>query len=84
MLGQLERGVSIYDRSGVVEQLENDRGRLRRLTNGGEVIESLSREQSWPSAATCQTLDTGQSFVILRCTSYASRDDRRSGCGPAQ
>lgn len=31
-----------------------ERGRIRRLTNGGEVIESLSREQAWPSAATCQ------------------------------
>ncbi|WP_460698945.1 Gfo/Idh/MocA family protein [Nocardia thraciensis] len=31
-----------------------ERGRLSRLTNGGDVIESLSREQSWPSAATCQ------------------------------
>lgn len=31
-----------------------ERGRIRRLTNNGEVIESLSREQSWPSAASCQ------------------------------
>lgn len=31
-----------------------ERGRIRRLTNDGEVVESLSREQSWPSAATCQ------------------------------
>lgn len=31
-----------------------ERGRIRRLTNGGEAIESLSREQSWPSAATSQ------------------------------
>jgi predicted dehydrogenase len=31
-----------------------ERGRVRRLTNDGEVIESLSREQSWPAAATCQ------------------------------
>lgn len=31
-----------------------ERGRIRRLTNGGESIESLSREQSWPSAATSQ------------------------------
>jgi len=31
-----------------------ERGRIRRLTNGGEVIESLSREQAWPSAAACQ------------------------------
>ncbi|WP_326829617.1 Gfo/Idh/MocA family oxidoreductase [Streptosporangium sp. NBC_01810] len=31
-----------------------ERGRIQRLTNGGDVIESLSREQAWPSAATCQ------------------------------
>ncbi len=31
-----------------------ERGRIRRLTNDGEVIESLSREQAWPSAAACQ------------------------------
>jgi predicted dehydrogenase len=31
-----------------------ERGRIRRLTNDGQVVESLSREQSWPSAATCQ------------------------------
>ncbi len=30
------------------------RGRIRRMTNDGEVIESLARVQSWPSAATCQ------------------------------
>lgn len=31
-----------------------ERGRIRRLTNDGAVVESLSREQAWPSAATCQ------------------------------
>jgi predicted dehydrogenase len=31
-----------------------ERGRIRRLSNDGQVVESLSREQSWPSAATCQ------------------------------
>ncbi|UQS22867.1 Gfo/Idh/MocA family oxidoreductase [Amycolatopsis thermalba] len=31
-----------------------ERGRIRRLGNDGEVIESLSREQAWPSAAACQ------------------------------
>ncbi|WP_147131657.1 Gfo/Idh/MocA family protein [Nocardia ninae] len=31
-----------------------ERGCIRRLTNGGEVIESLRREQAWPSAAACQ------------------------------
>lgn len=31
-----------------------ERGRLRRLTNSGEVVESLIREQGWPSAAASQ------------------------------
>lgn len=31
-----------------------ERGRIRRLTNDGQVVESLAREQSWPSAASCQ------------------------------
>lgn len=38
--------------SGGIVHLE--RGCIRRLTNGGEVIESLRREQAWPSAAACQ------------------------------
>jgi hypothetical protein len=31
-----------------------ERGRIRRLANGGDVIESLSRDQAWPSAAAGQ------------------------------
>jgi predicted dehydrogenase len=31
-----------------------ERGRIRRLSNSGDVIESLAREQAWPSAATSQ------------------------------
>src|SRR5690625_744495 len=31
-----------------------ERGRIQQLTNSGDIIESLSREQAWPSAATCQ------------------------------
>jgi predicted dehydrogenase len=31
-----------------------ERGRIRRLTNDGEVVESLAREQAWPSAAASQ------------------------------
>lgn len=31
-----------------------ERGRIRRLNNDGEVVESLSREQSWPSASVSQ------------------------------
>src|SRR5690606_14501003 len=31
-----------------------ERGRIQRLTNDGEVVESLAREQAWPSAAVSQ------------------------------
>ncbi|VFA98136.1 Glucose--fructose oxidoreductase precursor [Nocardia cyriacigeorgica] len=31
-----------------------ERGRIRRLTNDGRVVESLAREQAWPSAAASQ------------------------------
>jgi predicted dehydrogenase len=31
-----------------------ERGRIQRMTNDGEMIESLAREQAWPSAATSQ------------------------------
>lgn len=31
-----------------------ERGRIRRLTNSGELVESLSREQGWPAAAASQ------------------------------
>lgn len=31
-----------------------ERGRIRRLTNSGDIIESLAREQSWPAAAVSQ------------------------------
>lgn len=31
-----------------------ERGRLQRLTNGGQLIESLTREPAWPSASTSQ------------------------------
>ncbi|MCP2297586.1 putative dehydrogenase [Nocardia amikacinitolerans] len=31
-----------------------ERGGIRRMTNDGTVIESLRREQAWPSAAACQ------------------------------
>lgn len=31
-----------------------ERGRIQRLSNSGDVIESLAREQSWPSAAISQ------------------------------
>lgn len=50
-IGPKSEQIRLVGSKGVVHL---ERGRLRRLTNGGEVIESLSREQSWPSAATCQ------------------------------
>jgi predicted dehydrogenase len=31
-----------------------ERGNIRRLTNGGDVMESLAREQAWPSASVSQ------------------------------
>lgn len=31
-----------------------ERGRIRRLDNHGDIIESLTREQAWPAAATAQ------------------------------
>jgi predicted dehydrogenase len=34
--------------------IEVERGRIRRLRNNGEVAESLTREHSWPAAATDQ------------------------------
>ncbi|MGY5307826.1 Gfo/Idh/MocA family protein [Nocardia gipuzkoensis] len=50
-IGPKSEQIRLVGSKGVVHL---ERGRIRRLTNGGEVIESLSREQSWPSAATCQ------------------------------
>jgi len=34
--------------------IEVERGRIRRLRNNGEIVESLTREYSWPIAATNQ------------------------------
>ena len=50
-IGPKSEQIRLVGSKGMV-QLE--RGRVRRLTNGGEVTESLSREQAWPSAAACQ------------------------------
>jgi predicted dehydrogenase len=50
-IGPKSEEIRLVGSKGIV-QLE--RGRVRRLTNDGEVVESLSREQSWPSAAACQ------------------------------
>jgi predicted dehydrogenase len=50
-MGPKTEQIRLTGSKGIVEL---ERGRLRRLTNDGHVIESLAREQSWPSAAACQ------------------------------
>lgn len=50
-IGPRREQIRLVGSKGIV-QLE--RGRVQRLTNDGEVTESLSREQAWPSAAACQ------------------------------
>jgi predicted dehydrogenase len=50
-IGPKTEHIRLVGSNGIVHL---ERGRIRRLTNDGEVVESLSREQSWPSAATCQ------------------------------
>lgn len=50
-IGPKTESIRLAGSKGIVDL---ERGRIRRLTNHGDVVESLSREQSWPSAATCQ------------------------------
>lgn len=50
-IGPKTEEIRLVGSEGVVHL---ERGRIRRLTNSGEVIESLHREQAWPSAAACQ------------------------------
>lgn len=50
-LGPKSENVRLVGSRGIVHL---ERGRIRRLTNSGEVVESLSREQGWPSAASSQ------------------------------
>ncbi|MFQ6327862.1 Gfo/Idh/MocA family protein [Nocardia sp. CWNU-33] len=50
-LGPKSEEIRLVGSEGIVHL---ERGCIRRLTNGGEVIESLRREQAWPSAAACQ------------------------------
>ncbi|NKY26973.1 Gfo/Idh/MocA family protein [Nocardia gamkensis] len=50
-IGPKTEEIRLVGSDGVVH-LEH--GRIRRLTNSGDVIESLRREQAWPSAAACQ------------------------------
>jgi predicted dehydrogenase len=50
-IGPKREEITLVGSKGIVHL---ERGRIRRLKNNGEVIESLAREQAWPSAATCQ------------------------------
>lgn len=50
-IGPKREQIRLVGSKGIV-QLE--RGRIQRLANDGEIVESLSREQAWPSAAACQ------------------------------
>jgi predicted dehydrogenase len=50
-IGPKSEQIRLVGNSGIVHL---ERGRIRRLTNDGEVVESLAREQAWPSAAASQ------------------------------
>ncbi|RJQ79990.1 gfo/Idh/MocA family oxidoreductase [Pseudonocardiaceae bacterium YIM PH 21723] len=50
-IGPKSEQIRLVGSNGIV-QLE--RGKIQRLTNRGEVAESLSRDQAWPSAAVSQ------------------------------
>lgn len=50
-IGPKSEQIRLVGNGGIVHL---ERGRIRRLTNDGEVVESLAREQAWPSAAASQ------------------------------
>lgn len=50
-IGPKREQIRLVGSKGIVHL---ERGRIQRLANDGEIIESLSREQAWPSAAACQ------------------------------
>lgn len=50
-IGPKQEHIRLVGSKGIVRL---ERGRIQRLASDGEVIESLAREQSWPSAAACQ------------------------------
>jgi predicted dehydrogenase len=50
-IGPKSEQIRLVGSRGVVHL---ERGRVRRLTNAGEIVESLVREPAWPSAATNQ------------------------------
>ncbi|RLK58776.1 Gfo/Idh/MocA family protein [Actinokineospora cianjurensis] len=52
-----------------------ERGRLQRLTNDGQVVESLVREQSWPAAAASQVNYFARVIEGLRPNISSPRDN---------
>lgn len=50
-LGPKSEQIRLVGSRGIVHL---ERGRIRRLDNNGDVLESLAREQAWPSAAVSQ------------------------------
>lgn len=50
-IGPKSEQIRLVGSKGIVHL---ERGRLRRLTNDGEVVESLARKQAWPAAAVSQ------------------------------
>ncbi|NKE55382.1 Gfo/Idh/MocA family oxidoreductase [Lentzea sp. PSKA42] len=50
-IGPKSEQIRLIGNKGIVHL---ERGRIRRLSNDGQVVESLSREQAWPSAAVSQ------------------------------
>jgi predicted dehydrogenase len=50
-IGAKREQIRLVGSKGIVDL---ERGRVQRLTNDGTVVESLSREQAWPSAAAGQ------------------------------
>ncbi|MGH3759880.1 Gfo/Idh/MocA family protein [Actinophytocola sp.] len=50
-IGPKAEQIRLVGSRGIVDL---ERGRIRRLSNDGEVLESLAREQAWPSAAASQ------------------------------
>ncbi|MEU9685360.1 Gfo/Idh/MocA family protein [Amycolatopsis japonica] len=50
-IGPKNETIRLVGSHGIV-QLE--RGRIQRMTNDGQIVESLAREQAWPSAAASQ------------------------------
>ncbi|MCR6484024.1 Gfo/Idh/MocA family oxidoreductase [Amycolatopsis sp. OK19-0408] len=50
-IGPKSEKIQLVGSRGIVRL---ERGRIQRMTNDGKMVESLAREQAWPSAATSQ------------------------------